>query len=189
VQPLEVTEEIFQTDEPLPVETPQEEFGPIPIMIEEGVPAEFELCAPGAYEVIEPQESTEEIESASWASGEALVLEDHHDDAALLGGLSQAAPAAALPVKEGSVSMADQERAISGFGTPIVPFLPMMPVNEGQPQVRTISATPAAVREIYLPIRLEIGGQAISFDLRISLNLAALSTRSRESGTEEGGAL
>jgi hypothetical protein len=188
-QPLEVMEDVFPMEEALPEEASQEEFGPIPVVIGEGPPEEFELFASGAYEVIEPFEDAAQIESASWESGEALVPEDRHDDALLIGGLDHAAPAAVQSVEAGPVSVTDLERQMSGFEMPITPFVPMVPVNEGQPEVRAVSVTHQPVRDIHLPIRLEIGGQAISFDLRISLNLAAVPTGPRKSEAEEGGAL
>jgi hypothetical protein len=182
--PPEITEEIFQMEEPsFPEAALEDTYEPIPVAQEVGDSGRYELVP---TDLIEPSDPTDALESSPFAPVEAMVFEDRHDDELLLGGLTHDAPVVRISVEEIPVSPADRDVRGAPTQRPAGPPAPITQRHGTQPAVREVTALPVAAGEIHLPIRLQIGGQVISFELKVSLDLPAHSPGSRGTSSEKG---
>ena len=197
---LDVTSEIAFDDEPaLTAATePEQEVGAIPVSADMSVADDFDsvsLEAETPPEAIFPLESLPEppaIEDDAFdesffepVEASAVIAEDHHDTSLPIAELASLSAVAPIPLALEPAAQRHQQGSDT-FSSSITPRIPVSDLaSPPLSGVKAVVCAPGIAREINLPVKLEIGGRCISFELKISLDLAEASVYTGSADQDE----
>ena len=176
---LDVTTEMTIEDEPvvdpLPLGADATPGGPTAVSLDDSSQLESMLRLDSVVETGPGSENAFDDSLLEPIEVGPVVTEDHHDTSLPLtdqGGISGAMP---IPLAfEPDLPM--HPAPADAFGSSIAPSIPVSGLaSPAMHAAASVTGAPEMAREINLPVKLEIGGRSISFELKISLDLTEIS--------------